>query len=51
MMVEQDSIHPGYALGQNKGYYTEEHLAGLSRLGPSPIHRRSFHPVKGMPVL
>ncbi len=51
MMVEQDSIHPGYALGQNKGYYTEEHLAGLRRLGPSPIHRRSFHPGKGMLVL
>lgn len=48
LMVEQDGIYPGYALGQNKGYWTEEHLANLRRLGPSPIHRRSFHPISDM---
>jgi ribonuclease HII len=48
LMVEQDSIYPGYSLAQNKGYWTEEHIANLNKLGPSPIHRRSFHPVKEM---
>lgn len=48
LMVEQDGIYPGYALGQNKGYWTQEHLANLRQLGPSPIHRRSFHPISDM---
>jgi ribonuclease HII len=47
-MVEQDGIYPGYSLARNKGYWTEEHIAHLNKLGPSPIHRRSFHPVKEM---
>ncbi len=48
LMIEQDRLYPGYALSQNKGYWTEEHVTGLERLGPSPIHRRSFQPIKGM---
>ena len=48
LMIELDSIYPGYGLGQHKGYWTEEHLLNLRRLGPSTIHRHSFHPVKGM---
>ena len=48
LMVAQDGIYPGYALGQNKGYWTQEHLANLRQLGPSPIHRRSFHPISDM---
>ena len=48
LMVELDKEYRGYGLAQHKGYGTEEHLACLQRLGPCPIHRRSFNPVKGM---
>ncbi len=46
LMIELDGMHPGYGLAQHKGYGTKEHLACLHRLGPSPIHRQSFKPVK-----
>ena len=48
LMIEMDAVYPGYGLAKHKGYCTEEHVANLNRLGPSPIHRRSFHPVKEM---
>ena len=48
LMIELDSIYPGYGLAKHKGYGTKVHLSCLYRLGPSPIHRRSFQPVKGM---
>lgn len=48
MMAELDRIYPGYGLAEHKGYGTKEHLACLRRLGPSPIHRRSFQPVKDL---
>ncbi len=47
MMVKLDRLFSGYWLAENKGYCTEAHVAGLSRLGPSPIHRRTFQPVSG----
>jgi len=40
-----DSLHPGYGFAIHKGYATPLHLSALRRLGPSPIHRRSFAPV------
>lgn len=46
LMIELDRIYPGYGLAQHKGYGTKEHLARLCRLGPSPIHRHSFKPIK-----
>ena len=46
MMRELDGTYPGYGLAQHKGYGTKGHLACLRRLGPSPIHRRSFRPVR-----
>jgi len=46
LMVEFDNTYPGYGLAQHKGYGTKEHMVCLRRLGPSPIHRQSFHPVK-----
>jgi len=46
LMVEFDKIYPGYGLAQHKGYGTREHLVCLARLGPCPIHRQSFQPVK-----
>ena len=42
MMVEYDSLFPGYAFASNKGYGSKEHMEALKRLGPCPIHRRSF---------
>jgi ribonuclease HII len=45
-MVEMDSLYPGYGLAGNKGYGTTDHLAGLIQLGPSPIHRQNFSPVR-----
>ena len=46
LMVELDALHPGYGLARHKGYPTPEHLAALERLGPTPLHRRSFAPVR-----
>lgn len=46
IMREFDPIHPGYGFAQHKGYPTPEHLASLERLGPCPIHRRGFAPVR-----
>jgi len=46
LMIELDRIYPGYGLAQHKGYGTEKHLSCLRQLGPSPIHRRSFRPVR-----
>ena len=48
LMVELDRVHPGYGLAEHKGYGTKEHLSCLRRLGPSPIHRQSFKPVKDL---
>lgn len=45
-MVEMDSQYPGYGFAGHKGYPTKVHLDALNTLGPSPIHRRSFGPVK-----
>ena len=46
LMLETDSTYPGYGFAQHKGYGTKEHFSCLRRLGPSPIHRRSFRPIK-----
>jgi len=45
-MVEWDARYPGYGLAQHKGYPTPTHLRALDALGVSPIHRRSFAPVR-----
>ncbi|ATE65979.1 ribonuclease HII [Rhizorhabdus dicambivorans] len=45
MMADYDAHHPGYGWSQNKGYGTPAHLDALSRLGPSPLHRKSFAPI------
>jgi len=46
LMIELDKTYPGYGLARHKGYGTKEHLACLRRLGPCPIHRQSFKPVR-----
>jgi len=45
MLVEFDSIYPGYGLARHKGYCSREHLAALDRLGPTPLHRKNWSPV------
>lgn len=47
-MLALDALYPGYGLAQHKGYPTAMHLEALTRLGPSPIHRRSFAPVRAL---
>lgn len=46
IMMKADSIYPGYGFRTNMGYGTREHLDALERLGPCPIHRRSFSPLR-----
>ena len=48
MMEKFDREYPGYDFAQNAGYGTAKHLAGLDKLGVTPIHRRSFEPIKSM---
>jgi ribonuclease HII len=43
MMRECDARYPGYGLAQNMGYASEDHRDAIRRMGPSEIHRRSFH--------
>lgn len=45
-MVEMDALYPGYGFLSHKGYPTKLHMASLRELGVSPIHRKSFGPVK-----
>ena len=45
-MLEMDALFPGYGFASHKGYPTPEHLKALEKLGPSPIHRRSYAPVR-----
>ncbi len=42
LMREYDAAYPGYGFAAHKGYPTAEHRDAIRRLGPSPIHRRSF---------
>jgi ribonuclease HII len=44
-MVEQEAYYPGYGFASHKGYGTAQHQAALERLGPCPLHRRTFRPV------
>jgi ribonuclease HII len=43
MMQEYDRRYPGYGLAHNMGYAADDHREALRRMGPSEIHRRSFH--------
>lgn len=42
LMVELSAAHPAYGWAANKGYGSAEHLAALTALGPSPLHRRTW---------
>jgi len=45
MLVELDAVYPGYGLARHKGYCSPEHMEALARMGPTPMHRRSYQPV------
>lgn len=47
-LSELDAQYPGYGLARHKGYATPAHLEALYRLGPCPIHRKSFQPVSSL---
>jgi len=48
MMRDLDKQYPGYGLAGHKGYPTVQHIKALQKLGPTPIHRRTFGPVKAL---
>lgn len=48
LMEAFDRAYPGYGFAIHKGYATKGHLEALLRLGPCPIHRRSFGPVRAL---
>jgi ribonuclease HII len=45
LLVALDAEYPGYGLARHKGYCSPEHMEALARLGPTPLHRRSYQPV------
>ena len=47
-MARLDLLYPGYGFARHKGYGTRAHLEELRLLGPSPVHRRSFAPVRAL---
>lgn len=42
LMVQYDEVLPGYGFADNKGYGSQAHIEALKKLGPTPIHRKSF---------
>jgi ribonuclease HII len=48
LMEQLDTRFPGFGFAIHKGYPTAQHLAALRQMGPTPIHRRTFGPVKSL---
>lgn len=46
LMIELAQQFPGYGFAEHKGYATPQHLAAIAKLGPCPLHRRSFSPCR-----
>lgn len=46
IMKEYDEIYPEYGFGKHKGYGTKQHMEAIEKYGITPIHRRSFAPVR-----
>jgi ribonuclease HII len=46
LMVEAERRYPGYGFAQHKGYPTKAHRDAVAKIGPCPIHRRSFAPIR-----
>jgi ribonuclease HII len=51
IMKRLEDEHPGYGFARHMGYATQDHLRALRRLGPSPMHRRSFTACSQLPLL
>lgn len=47
-LLKLEEQYPGYGFAKHKGYPTKDHVAALEKLGVTPIHRRSFDPVRRM---
>jgi ribonuclease HII len=47
-MQNLDEAFPGYGFALHKGYCTQQHVQAIRRLGPCPLHRRSFAPIKDL---
>jgi ribonuclease HII len=50
LLVQLDARYPGYGFARHKGYGTAAHRAALDALGPTRIHRKSFAPLRTIPV-
>ncbi len=48
LMVEMDAAYPGYGFAAHKGYHAPVHVEALKTLGPSPIHRRGWSPIRDL---
>ncbi len=48
IMAELDASYPGYGFARNKGYGAELHMEALARQGATPVHRKTFEPLKSM---
>lgn len=48
ILCQLDDRYPGYGFAQHKGYGTKSHIEALCKLGPCPVHRKSFEPIKSM---
>jgi ribonuclease HII len=46
LMVEMDQLYPGYGFAGHKGYHAQVHTEALRKLGPCPIHRQGWAPVR-----
>ncbi len=46
LMAEMDALHPGYGFASHKGYGAPKHIEALKTLGPCPIHRLTWAPVR-----
>ena len=48
VMIEMDAAYPGYGFASHKGYNAPVHAAALKAMGPCPIHRRSWAPIRAL---
>jgi ribonuclease HII len=48
IMRYYDTLYPQYGFARHKGYSTDEHWKALNKYGPTPIHRRSFEPIRNL---
>jgi ribonuclease HII len=46
IMQDLDSVYPGYLFAKHKGYCTRQHQTLVAQIGPSPVHRHSFAPIR-----